>query len=71
MDKQTGTVDRVFRGTFCFLKVEGKEDHFAHLNDFFQPRAMKVGQVVRFTAVEILVPGKWRYAAHNVEAIAA
>jgi len=67
----TGTVDRIFRGTFCFLKVDGKEDHFAHKKDFIQPEAMKVGQAVTFTPVEIHVPGKSRFAAVNVQPIAA
>jgi hypothetical protein len=69
--KQVGTVDRIFRGTFCFLKVVGKEDHFAHRKDFISPEFMKIGQPVKFDPIEVQVPGRWKYAATNVEPIAA
>jgi hypothetical protein len=66
-----GTVDRIRRGTFCFLTVPGERDRFAHMNDFSPQSAMKVGQLVKFTPIEVTIPGKYPHAAINVEPIAA
>lgn len=66
--KKTGTVDRIRRGTLCFIAVPGEKDRFAHVNDFTQPEAFKVGQKVKFTPIDVKVPGKYPLAAINVEA---
>lgn len=43
--------------TFCFIRGEGKE-WYAHMRDFPDPSAMKVGQLVQFTPKMASIPGK-------------
>jgi hypothetical protein len=66
--QKIGTVNRIRRGSLSFIEVPGEKDRFAHVNDYSTPKLMKVGQRVKFTPIEVNVPGKYPWAAINVEA---
>jgi cold shock CspA family protein len=67
MTTQIGTVDRIRRKQFCFLKTDGGETFYSHVKYFLNPQDMKEGQQVAFTPVEALEPGK-NPTAMNVRA---
>lgn len=66
----TGTVNRVRRKNFCFIKKEDGEVFYAHKDFFLNPADMQEGARVSFTPVPQLAPGK-NSVAMNVKAIAA
>jgi cold shock CspA family protein len=68
MKTQIGTVDRIRRKQFCFLKTDAGETFYSHVKFFLNPNDMKEGQKVAFTPVETLVADK-NPTAMNVRAV--
>lgn len=69
----TGIVHRIMgkKSTFCFIRATDGTEFFAHSRDFINPETMKVGELVKFTPVTVLAPGRKTQEAMNVESHAA
>ncbi len=64
----TGTINRVRRGTFCWIRTPDGIDFWAHKNEFADASLMKEEQIVRFTPVENLIDPSQGPKAMNVMA---